>query len=46
VYWLNPEPRTEWDATDSVVAAYAPHCRAVFEVRTLRQLGEAVERSL
>jgi hypothetical protein len=46
VYWLNPEPRTQWDATDSVLAAYAPHCRGVFEVRTLRQLGEAVERIL
>jgi uncharacterized protein with von Willebrand factor type A (vWA) domain len=46
VYWLNPEPRGQWDATDSVQAAYAPHCRGVFEVRTLRQLGEAVERIL
>jgi uncharacterized protein with von Willebrand factor type A (vWA) domain len=46
VYWLNPEPRDQWDVTDSVVSAYAPHCRGVFEVRTLRQLGEAVERIL
>jgi uncharacterized protein len=46
VYWLNPEPRAQWDATDSVLHAYAPHCRAVFEVRTLRQLGDAVERIL
>jgi uncharacterized protein with von Willebrand factor type A (vWA) domain len=46
VYWLNPEPRDQWDVTDSVLAAYAPHCRGVFEVRTLRQLGEAVERIL
>jgi hypothetical protein len=46
VYWLNPEPRAQWDATDSVVRAYAPHCRGVFEVRTLRQLGDAVERIL
>jgi hypothetical protein len=29
-----------------VLHAYAPHCRAVFEVRTLRQLGDAVERIL
>jgi uncharacterized protein len=43
VYWLNPEPRSQWDATDSVLSAYAPHCRGVFEVRTLRQLGDAVE---
>jgi uncharacterized protein len=46
VYWLNPEPRAQWDATDSVLHAYAPHCRGVFEVRTLRQLGDAVERIL
>ena len=46
VYWLNPEPRDQWDVTDSVLGAYAPHCRGVFEVRTLRQLGEAVERIL
>jgi uncharacterized protein with von Willebrand factor type A (vWA) domain len=46
VYWLNPEPRAQWDTTDSVLSAYAPHCRGVFEVRTLRQLGEAVERIL
>jgi uncharacterized protein len=46
VYWLNPEPHAQWDSTDSVLAAYAPHCRGVFEVRTLRQLGEAVERIL
>jgi uncharacterized protein with von Willebrand factor type A (vWA) domain len=46
VYWLNPEPRAEWDTTDSVLHTYAPHCRGVFEVRTLRQLAEAVERIL
>jgi uncharacterized protein with von Willebrand factor type A (vWA) domain len=46
VYWLNPEPRDQWDATDSVLSTYSPHCRGVFEVRTLRQLGEAVERIL
>jgi uncharacterized protein with von Willebrand factor type A (vWA) domain len=46
VYWLNPEPRTQWDTTDSVLHAYAPHCRGVFEVRTLRHLADAVERIL
>jgi uncharacterized protein with von Willebrand factor type A (vWA) domain len=46
IYWLNPEPRAQWNATDSVLGAYAPHCRGVFEVRTLGQLGEAVERIL
>jgi uncharacterized protein with von Willebrand factor type A (vWA) domain len=46
VYWLDPEPRAEWDTTDSALAAYAPHCDRVFEVRTLRQLSAAVESIL
>lgn len=46
VYWLNPEPRAEWYTTDSVLEAYAPHCDGIFEVRTLRQLIEAVESIL
>jgi uncharacterized protein with von Willebrand factor type A (vWA) domain len=46
VYWLDPEPRAEWDTTDSALAAYAPYCDRVFEVRTLRQLAAAVETIL
>jgi uncharacterized protein with von Willebrand factor type A (vWA) domain len=42
VYWLNPEPRAEWDTLDSMMGAYLPTCTKVFEVRNLRQLGEAV----
>ena len=42
VYWLNPEPRAEWDTTDSVQAVYAADCAAVYEVRTLTQLSAAV----
>ena len=42
VYWLNPERRREWNTTDSIVAAYAPYCDGVFEVRNLRQLGDFV----
>jgi uncharacterized protein with von Willebrand factor type A (vWA) domain len=42
VYWLNPEPRREWDTLDSMMGAYGPTCTKVFEVRNLRQLGEAV----
>jgi len=42
VYWLNPEPRADWDTTDSVIGLYAATCTDVFEVRTLRQLGDAV----
>ncbi len=41
-YWLNPERRAEWDETDSAIGDYAPWCTAVFEVRTLRQLADAV----
>jgi uncharacterized protein with von Willebrand factor type A (vWA) domain len=46
VYWLNPEPRAEWDTTDSVMGLYARHCTEVFEVRNLRQLSDCVEAIL
>jgi hypothetical protein len=42
VYWLNPEPQSYWNSGDSIVAAYAPHCDAVVECRTLRQLEKFV----
>jgi len=42
VYWLNPEPRREWDTTDSIMATYASACHGVFEARNLRQLAEFV----
>jgi prepilin-type processing-associated H-X9-DG protein len=42
VYWLNPDPRRLWDTADSIIAAYAPHCDGVFEVRNLRQLADFV----
>jgi uncharacterized protein len=42
VLWFNPEPSEMWNTSDSRLAAYRPHCRAVFEVRTLRQLADAV----
>jgi uncharacterized protein with von Willebrand factor type A (vWA) domain len=41
-YWLNPEPRAEWGTEDSSIGDFAPLCTAVFEVRTLRQLADAV----
>jgi uncharacterized protein with von Willebrand factor type A (vWA) domain len=43
VYWLNPEPGSQWNTTDSIVATYAPHCDGVFEVRSLRQLADFVD---
>jgi uncharacterized protein with von Willebrand factor type A (vWA) domain len=42
LYWLNPEPRSDWDTTDSVMSLYAPLCDRVFEVRNLRQLTACV----
>ncbi|MBW3663179.1 MAG: VWA domain-containing protein [Actinobacteria bacterium] len=42
IYWLNPEPRPEWDTKDSVMGEYARVCDGVFEVRNLRQLENAV----
>jgi uncharacterized protein with von Willebrand factor type A (vWA) domain len=42
VYLLNPEPRGDWDTTDSIVSVYAPHLDGVFEVRNLAQLAAAV----
>jgi uncharacterized protein with von Willebrand factor type A (vWA) domain len=41
-YWLNPEPRKDWDRLDSAIGTYAASCTGVFEVRTLRQLADAV----
>ncbi|HWD45201.1 MAG TPA: VWA domain-containing protein [Actinomycetota bacterium] len=43
LYWLNPEPRDEWDTTDSIMSVYGPACDRVFEVRTLRQLTACVD---
>ncbi|HEX5013206.1 MAG TPA: VWA domain-containing protein [Candidatus Limnocylindrales bacterium] len=44
VYLLNPEPEGEWDTTDSIVSAYRPMLDGIFEVRNLRQLGDAIYR--
>ena len=41
-YWLNPEPRRQWDTFDSRMSAYAAHCTEAFEVRNLRQLAACV----
>lgn len=42
VYWLNPEPRQYWGSGDSIIGEYAPHCDAIVECRTLRQLERFV----
>jgi uncharacterized protein len=44
LYWLNPEPRAEWDTLDSRATEYATHCTDAFEVSTIRQLTAAVAR--
>lgn len=46
VFWLNPEPRADWDRHDSAIGEYRPHCTQVFEVSTLRQLEACIERIL
>ena len=42
LYWLNPEPRAEWDLLDSRATEYSNHCSTAFEVSTIRQLTAAV----
>jgi uncharacterized protein with von Willebrand factor type A (vWA) domain len=42
IYWLNPEPREEWNTGDSKLDDYRSDCAGVYEVSTLRQLGECV----
>lgn len=44
IYWLNPEPRADWDTHDSEMAAFAAHCHSVHEVRNLRQLVTFAEQ--
>jgi len=44
LYWLNPEPRREWDTVDSRASEYAAHTTDTFEVATIRQLTAAVSQ--
>ncbi|GII76758.1 hypothetical protein Sru01_17400 [Sphaerisporangium rufum] len=41
-YWLNPEPRAQWDTGDSVASAYA-EVVAMHECRNIAQLAAFVE---
>lgn len=45
-YWLNPEPRSDWDTGDSVASDYAPYVREMVEVRNLRQLEDFIAKVL
>lgn len=40
--WFNPEPPRQWGTEDSDMLAYAPVVDNVFQVSTLRQLGQAI----
>lgn len=44
LFWLNPERARAWDTGDSILSTYRSVCDGVFEVRTLRQLADFVER--
>jgi uncharacterized protein with von Willebrand factor type A (vWA) domain len=45
-FWLNPEPRGDWDGGDSVASTYAACVDEMAEVRTLRQLERFIDRLL
>jgi uncharacterized protein with von Willebrand factor type A (vWA) domain len=42
LYWLNPEPLSQWDSQDSRASEYGDHCTHAFEVSTIRELISAV----
>jgi uncharacterized protein with von Willebrand factor type A (vWA) domain len=42
LYWLNPEPQSQWDTQDSRATEYGDHCTHAFEVSTIRELISAV----
>ncbi|MDH3500006.1 MAG: VWA domain-containing protein, partial [Acidimicrobiia bacterium] len=44
LYWLNPEARRYWDTGDSVMGDYRAVCDGVYEVRTIRQLEDFIEK--
>jgi hypothetical protein len=45
LYWFSTEPRAAWSSGDSAMQRYAPHCTAVLEVTSARELEDAA-RSL
>jgi uncharacterized protein len=45
-YWLNPEPKHDWDTGDSTASDYAPYVDAMVEVRNLKQLEDFIARRL
>jgi uncharacterized protein len=45
-YWLNPEPKGDWDTGDSTASDYAPYVDAMVEVSNLKQLEDFIARRL
>lgn len=45
-YWLNPEPRGDWDTGDSVASDYSALVDEMVEVRNLRQLEDFIAKVL
>ena len=43
VFWLNPEPRVQWDSGDSIAGDYAAVCDQMAECRNLTQLARFIE---
>ncbi|HVF54205.1 MAG TPA: VWA domain-containing protein [Actinomycetota bacterium] len=46
VYWLNPEPRRDWDTGDSAASEYEAVVDEMVEVRNLRHLQRFIEEVL
>ncbi len=44
LYWLNPEPATQWDSGDSVASDYAVVADQMVECRNLTQLAAFIEK--
>lgn len=44
--WMNPEFPVQWGTGDSDMLDYAPLCSAVYQVRNLAQLADAIDRIL
>ncbi len=43
MFWLNPEPATQWDSGDSIASDYARVCDRMVECRNLTQLATFIE---
>ncbi len=46
VVWLNPEYPRQWGTSDSDMHQYAPICNEVFQVRSMKQLTDAIDGML